>query len=151
MSDLPAELPGWIAAHIRLYETDPEKAHYWDSSIGGGTGMIPTLLLTTVGRKSGKPRPLPLIYKQVGDSYVIIASKGGAPAHPSWYLNLVAEPECDVQAGTTRLRARARTASGEERSALWKELAALYPPYDDYQKSAGDREIPVVVLDPIGD
>ena len=87
MSELPANLPKWIADHIELYRTDPDKAHWWDSSLGGGKGMLPTLLLTTIGRKSGKPRPLPLIYKKVGDSYVIIASKGGAPDHPSWYLH----------------------------------------------------------------
>ena len=99
MSDLPSGLPQWIADHIKLYREDPDKAHMWDASLGGGSGMLPTLLLTSTGRKSGEPRPLPLIYKKVGDNYVIIASKGGAPAHPAWYLNLVAEPNCHVQAG----------------------------------------------------
>lgn len=146
MSDLPSGLPQWIADHINLYREDPDKAHMWDSSLGGGEGMLPTLLLTSMGRKSGDPRPLPLIYKKVGDDYVVIASKGGAPSHPAWYLNLVAEPNCHVQAGRDKMDATARTASGTERDDLWAQLAEIYPPYNDYQKSAGEREIPVVVL-----
>lgn len=148
MSDLPENLPSWIAEHIKLYREDPEKAHMWDASMAGGTGTLPTLLLTTTGRKSGEPRPLPLIYKKVGDSYVIIASKGGAPAHPSWYLNLQAQPECGVQVARDVMTATARTAEGAEREDLWKQLAEVYPPYNDYQSSAGDRKIPVVVLEP---
>lgn len=148
MSDLPENLPQWIADHIKLYREDPDKAHMWDSTVGGGTGMLPTLLLTTTGRKSGRPRPLPLIYKKVGNEYVIIASKAGAPAHPSWYLNLVANPEVEVQAGRDVMQATARTAQGDEREDLWKQLAEIYPPYNDYQKRAGERQIPVVVLTP---
>ncbi|MDH3644438.1 MAG: nitroreductase family deazaflavin-dependent oxidoreductase [Gammaproteobacteria bacterium] len=148
MSDLPSGLPQWIADHIKLYREDPDKAHMWDSSLGGGEGLLPTLLLTSKGRKSGEPRPLPLIYKKVGDNYVIIASKGGAPDHPAWYLNLEAEPSCHVQVGRDEMDATARTATGAERSDLWAQLAEVYAPYNDYQKYAGDREIPVVVLEP---
>jgi len=150
MSDIeiPDYLPRWIKDHIELYLTDPEKAHMWDASLGGGSGMLPTLLLITTGRKSGARRPLPLIYKQVGDSHVIIASKGGAPAHPAWYLNLLEHPECEIRVGAAAMEVKARTAEGEERKRLWRELAEIYPPYDAYQKSAGKREIPVVVLDP---
>ena len=142
-----AELPHWIADHIQLYLTDPEKAHYWDSALGGSSGMVATLLLTTAGRKSGEPRMLPLIYKRVGDAFVVIASKGGAPSHPAWYLNLLDSPDADVRVGAQRYRVRARTAEGEERDGLWQQLAEIYPPYDDYQISAGPRQIPVVVLD----
>ena len=148
MSDLPSGLPQWIADHIKLYREDPDKAHLWDSSLGGGKGLLPTLLLTSKGRKSGEPRPLPLIYKKVGENYVIIASKGGAPAHPAWYLNLEAEPHCHIQVGRDAMDATARTATGSERAELWAQLAEVYPPYNDYQKYAGDREIPVVVLEP---
>jgi deazaflavin-dependent oxidoreductase (nitroreductase family) len=150
MSDIeiPDYLPGWIKDHIELYLKDPERAHLWDASLGGGSGQLPTLLLITTGRKSGKKRPLPLIYKHVGDAYVIIASKGGAPAHPSWYLNLVAHPECEIRVGAASMEVAARTAEGDERERLWGELAEIYPPYEEYQKSAGDREIPVVVLEP---
>jgi deazaflavin-dependent oxidoreductase (nitroreductase family) len=143
------EIP-WIAEHIELYRTDPEKARLWDSTHVGGPGVLPTLLLTTVGRKSGEARHSPLIYGEAGDSYVVIASKGGWPTHPHWFRNLEQDPECDLQIGSKKLRARARVATGAERERLWKQLAALYPPYDDYQKSAGKRQIPVVVLDPIG-
>jgi hypothetical protein len=78
-----AEVP-WIAKHIELYRTDPEKAHMWDSAEAGGEGMLPTLLITTTGRKSGEPRSIPLIYKAIDGNYVIIASKGGMPNHPIW-------------------------------------------------------------------
>ncbi|MBQ62393.1 MAG: nitroreductase [Gammaproteobacteria bacterium] len=147
MSDIPADLPDWISSHIELYLTDPEKAHMWDASAAGGAGMLPCLLLTSRGRKSGEERMLPLIYKKVGDNYIIIASKGGFPTHPAWYLNLVATPDCEIRVGPEIYKARARTAEGEERTRLWGELAEIYPPYNDYQTSAGDREIPVVVLE----
>jgi deazaflavin-dependent oxidoreductase (nitroreductase family) len=143
-----SEIP-WIAEHIRLYQTDPEKAHLWDSTPLGGPGVLPTLLLTTTGRKSGVPRPLPLIYGESGNAYVVVASKGGLPEHPLWYRNLEARPECDVQVGLEKLRARARVAEGEERARLWAQMAKIYPPYDEYQQRAG-RVIPVVVLEPIG-
>ena len=148
MTDLPAGLPDWIREHIELYMSDPEAAHMWDSSALGGPGVLPTLLLTTKGRKSGEPKPLPLIYKKVGDNYVIIASKGGAPAHPAWYLNLSAEPDCEIKVGALGVAVTARDAEGEEREDLWKQLAEVYPPYNDYQATAGDRRIPVVVLEP---
>lgn len=142
-----SEIP-WIAEHIALYRKDPEKARLWDSTPLGGPGVLPTLLLTTTGRKSGEPRALPLIYGEHGDFYVVIASKGGMPNHPVWFLNLEAKPECELMVGAKELSARARVAEGEERERLWKQMAAIYPPYDDYQKNAGDRIIPVVVLDP---
>lgn len=143
-----SEIP-WIAEHIKLYQTDPEKAHHWDSSVAGGPGVLPTLLLTTIGRKSGKPRPLPLIYGEAGKSYVVIASKGGMPDHPVWFRNLEANPNVDLMVGAKSVKARARVAEGEERERLWKQLVAIYPPYADYQKNASPRVIPVVVLDPI--
>jgi len=143
-----SEIP-WIKEHIELYRTDPERARMWDSTPLGGPGMLPTLLLTTTGRKSGEPRALPLIYGEAGDSYVIIASKGGMPTHPAWYLNLEAKPECELMVGPKPVSARARVAQGEERERLWKQMAELYPPYDKYQENAGTRTIPVVVLDPV--
>jgi proline iminopeptidase len=82
--------------------------------------------------------------------YLIIGSKGGAPTHPVWYVNLKANPECEIRIGSKRMRARARTASGDERTRGWNKMAAMYPPYNDYQKRAGSRQIPVVVLEPTG-
>jgi deazaflavin-dependent oxidoreductase (nitroreductase family) len=141
-----SEIP-WIAEHISLYRTDPEKARLWDSTPLGGPGVLPTLLLTTTGRKSGTPRALPLIYGEDGERYVVIASKGGMPSHPLWYRNLEAQPECDLMVGAKALSARARTAVGEERERLWEKMVEIYRPYVDYQK-ATERVIPVVVLDP---
>lgn len=146
MADIPTALPAWIRQHVELYLTDPEKAHMWDSSVAGGPGLLPTLLLTTKGRQSGRDIMLPLIYKKVDDAYVIIASKGGAPAHPSWYLNLQVKPDCEIRVGSLQMAAKARDATAGERAGLWQQMAEIYPPYDDYQRYAGDRVIPVVVL-----
>lgn len=144
---IPDSLPSWISDHIKLYFEDPEKAHMWDSGAAGGTGPLPTLLLITKGRKSGEPRPLPLIYRKIGDDYVIVASKGGFPTHPSWYLNLVDTPNVEVRVGKDQFNAKARDAKGDEREKLWQQMAEIYPPYNDYQASAKDRQIPVVVLE----
>ena len=144
---LPPELPDWITDHIKLYLDDPEQGHMWDSRPAGGPGLLPALLLITTGRKSGKTRMLPLIYKKVDAGYVLIASKGGAPAHPAWYLNLVDHPDCEIQVKHDRFRVTARTAHGEEREDLWQQLVEIYPPYNDYQ-AATERKIPVVVLEP---
>ena len=141
------QLPKWIADHIQLYLTDPEKAHLWDASLGGGSGMTPTLLLITKGAKTGKERMLPLIYKKVDGNYVIIASKGGAPAHPGWYRNLRAHPDCEIRVASDAIKVRARVAEGDERKRLWQEMVDVYAPYTDYQART-DREIPVVVLEP---
>ena len=148
MPDLSANLPDWISQHIEQYLSDPEAAHFWDSSALGGPGILPTLLLATTGRKSGEQKMSPLIYKKVGDGYVIIASKGGAPNHPAWYLNLQGDAECEIQVGSLGLAVTARDAAGEERHSLWDRLAEVYPPYNAYQQTAGDRVIPVVVLEP---
>jgi len=143
------ELPSWIADHINLYKTDPEKAHFFDLSFGGGKPMTPTLLLTMKGRKSGRDISTPLIYGTHGSAYVVIASKGGAPDHPDWYKNLVANPMCHIQVSKQGYRAKARTATSDERTKLWAQLQEIYPPYDDYQRTAKGREIPVVVLEPV--
>jgi len=145
----PPAVPSWITEHIQLYKTDPAKAHFWDAALGGGQGTLATLLLTTRGRRSGRAIPIPLIYGKHGSAFVVIGSKGGAPDHPAWYKNLLADPTCELQVGIASYRARARTAQGEERTELWAQLQKLYPPYDDYQKRAQGREIPVVVLDPV--
>lgn len=142
------KIPAWITEHVELYRDDPEKGHLWDSTFAGGPGLLPTLLLSTRGRKSGRTSVQPLIYKKVNDSYVIIASKGGAPSHPAWYLNLCANPDCEIQVARAHFAVKARTAQGAEREALWQQLVEIYPPYTDYQ-AATSREIPVVVLERI--
>ena len=101
------ELPGWIKDHLDRYiATNGEDGYLWDASLGGGKGMIPTLLLTTTGRKSGRELTLPPIFGQSGSDYVVVASKGGAPAHPAWYLNLDAEPKVHVQVKADKFTAR---------------------------------------------
>ena len=153
MSDasIPDNLLEWIADHRRRYiESDGADGHMWDSAPVGGPGLIPTLLLTTTGRRSGKSIVMPLIYGESDGSYVVVASKGGAPKHPGWYFNLAAQPEVEVQVAAQRFQAKARTATGDERAALWKRMQAIYPPYDEYQAKTG-REIPVVVLEPVND
>ncbi len=141
-----SEIP-WIVEHVELYRTDPEKAHMWDSAPLGGPGLLPTLLLTTKGRKSGEPRALPLIYGTVGGSHVVVASKGGMSRHPVWYLNLEANPDVEVELGRERIKMSARRASDEEKARLWPKLVAMYRDYDDYQART-DRDIPVVILSP---
>ena len=139
-------LPGWIQNHLSRYlATNGEDGYLWDSSIGGGKGMVPTLLLSTRGRKSGAVLTLPPIFGQSGPDYVVVASKGGAPAHPAWYLNLEANPDVEVQVKADKFKARARTATDPERAALWAKMVEIYPPYADYQKKT-DRQIPLLVL-----
>ena len=143
--ELPEGLPELIRSHLKLYlETDGREGHMWQAP---GLDPLPTLLLTTQGRRSGRSRILPLIYGKQGDDYMVVASRGGAPNHPAWYLNLAAEPEVGVQVARDKFRARARTTHGDERSSLWEMMAQIYAPYTEYQTRAGSREIPVVVLD----
>jgi deazaflavin-dependent oxidoreductase (nitroreductase family) len=107
----------------------------------------PLLLLTTIGRKSGQPRTTPLIYLADGEDLVIVASKAGMDEHPLWYLNLVANPDVEVEIGHERRRLRARTANAEEKAWLWPKLVDIYADYAAYQTRT-DREIPVVILSP---
>jgi deazaflavin-dependent oxidoreductase (nitroreductase family) len=145
----PPELPAWIQEHVARYlATDGADGYLWDAAIGGGKGMVPTLLLTTRGRKSGRELTLPLIFGTSGSHYVVVASKGGAPQHPAWYLNLQANPEVQVQVKKAKFKARARTAGSTERAALWAKMVEIYAPYEQYQTKT-DRLIPVVVLEPI--
>lgn len=127
------------AEHVRSYrETDGELGHDWRGA--------PILLLTTVGRRSGKPRTSALIYGRSGDHYLLVASKGGSPRPPAWYVNLREHPEVEVQVLGDRFKARARDATPEEKPAMWQEMLRHWPPYEEYQQRT-DREIPVVVLE----
>ena len=140
------ELPSWIKNHLDRYiATNGEDGYLWDASLGGGKGMIPTLLLTTVGRKSGRELTLPLIFGRSGEDYVVVASKGGAPEHPAWYLNLDANSKVKLQVKADKFTAQAHTANAQERARLWPKMVEIYGPYADYQKKT-HREIPIVVL-----
>ena len=150
MSDpiIEASERGWIAKHRELYLTDGNQGHLWDSSAAGGPGPLPTLLLTTMGRKTKKKSVMPLLYGNVGTGYAIIASKGGDPKHPGWFHNLLEQSTVYVQVATDIFQANARVASGEERMTVWNQMASMYPPFTDYQNKTA-REIPVVVLEKI--
>jgi len=127
--------------HVDRYQaTEGEDGHYWQGAL--------VLLLTTTGRQSGEERTTPLIYGRRGDDLLIVASKGGSDEPPAWFLNLEADPEVGVQVKGDVFRARARTASAEERPQMWRTMAGYWPDYDAYQRNT-EREIAVVVLERI--
>jgi deazaflavin-dependent oxidoreductase (nitroreductase family) len=133
---------GWVRDHLHRYvATDGEDGHEWRPG-------VPTLLLTTRGRRSRKLRRTPLIYGRDGDGYVVVASYGGSPRHPDWYLNLADEPEVEIQVGPEVMAARAATAEGADRERLWRQMTAIWPAYDEYQERT-ERRIPVVALEPV--
>ena len=132
----------WVRERLERYlQTNGEDGHIWRG--------VPTLLLTTTGRKSGEPYTTPLIYGEDAGRYVVVASRGGAPSHPQWYRNLDANPSVGLQVAAQKFQATARTASPDEKPALWALMTGIYPPYDEYQ-AATEREIPVVILERAG-
>jgi deazaflavin-dependent oxidoreductase (nitroreductase family) len=125
-------------SHIQRYrETDGEEGYLWNG--------VPSLLLTTTGRKSGEERTSALIFGRDGDDFLLIASQGGAPTHPNWYHNLTANPKAKIQVKAEKLNVVARTATDEEKPRLWAIMTKDWPNYDLYQ-SRTDRSIPVVIL-----
>lgn len=131
-------LPDWAQEHMRNYlATDGADGHIWRG--------VPTLLLTTIGNRTGVERMLPLIYGEESGDYIIIASKGGFPEHPAWYNNLVAQPQVKVQVAADKFTATATTVTNERRQTLWDIMAEVWPPYIEYQEKT-NRLIPVVVL-----
>ena len=142
-------LPAWIFEHLERYQaTDGEDGHDYDFRFNGGYENTPTLLLTTTGRRSGKPITLPLIYGRDGDRVILIASKGGAPNHPAWYLNMQANPEVQLQIRADKFAATMSVAEGQDREKLWKMMVEIYPPFEEYQQNTS-RQIPVAVLSPV--
>jgi deazaflavin-dependent oxidoreductase (nitroreductase family) len=126
--------------HIRAYqETGGEVGYIWNG--------VPTLLLTATGRRTGQKRTSALIFGRDADDYLVVASMGGAPTHPIWYLNLQANPEATIQVQAEKLAVVARTAPAAEKARLWKIVTDVWPNYDVYQ-SRTDRDIPIVVLSP---
>ncbi|MEW2080307.1 nitroreductase family deazaflavin-dependent oxidoreductase [Streptomyces sp. NPDC005283] len=137
------------------YEPSPEKwvrdqVELFESSGGTkGTTMrgMPVILLTTRGAKSGKIRKTPLMRVEHEGTYAVVASLGGAPKHPVWYHNVVADPRVELQDGPTRQDMTAREVTGDEKTAWWERAVEAFPDYAEYQKKT-DREIPVFVLEP---
>jgi deazaflavin-dependent oxidoreductase (nitroreductase family) len=116
-----------------------------------GQGIVGknTILITTIGRRTGEERTNPVYSVKDGDNFVVIASYGGAPAHPAWYLNLLANPHVTVEDHGTVIPTIANTVTEEdERQRLWNKMVAIYPPYNNYQKRTA-RQIPVVLLHPL--
>jgi deazaflavin-dependent oxidoreductase (nitroreductase family) len=137
----PTDISLLGADHVRRYqETDGEVGYIWNG--------VPILLLTTTGRRTGARRTTPLIFERSGDDYLVVASMGGAPTHPKWYLNLQADPNAEIQVRAQHLAVTARTASDDEKPALWKLATDAWPNYDAYQART-DRVIPVVALSPV--
>lgn len=131
---------GWVARHVREYvETDGRHGHIFHG--------MPTLLLTTRGRKSGELRRTALIYGRDEDRYLVVASNGGAARNPGWYANLISEPCVTVQVAAERIAVRARIATPAEKPPLWHQMATIFSQYERYQAKTG-RDIPVVILEP---
>jgi deazaflavin-dependent oxidoreductase (nitroreductase family) len=129
-----------VADHVQRYlDTDGEDGAEWEGA--------QVVILSTTGRTSGRLRRTPLIRITDGGNYLLVASMGGAPEHPKWYLNLVDHPEATIQDRAEVHEVRARTASPEEKARLWPLAVAQWPDYDAYQAST-DRDIPVVVCEP---
>ncbi|MCK9922976.1 nitroreductase family deazaflavin-dependent oxidoreductase [Frankia sp. AgPm24] len=130
------------AEHVARYrETNGEVGYIWNG--------VTILLLTTTGRKSGQPRTTPLIFAKDGDDFLVVASQGGAPTHPLWFLNLEADPKAEVQVLDQTIPVLGRAASEQEKPRLWEIVSAAWPNYHVYQTRT-TRPIPVVVLTPRG-
>jgi F420H(2)-dependent quinone reductase len=129
----------FTALHVFIYKVSGGR-------IGGKFRGAPVLLLTTIGRKSGKSRTTPVLFLADGKGWVVVASNAGRPRDPSWWSNLKMTPGCEAQIRGEKRRVQARKASAEEKTRLWPMLTKMYPPYNDYQRKT-KREIPVVILE----
>jgi deazaflavin-dependent oxidoreductase (nitroreductase family) len=119
-----------------------------DGNVSGAFEKARMILIHHRGAKSGTERVSPLVYQPVGDSFAVFASRGGAPEHPSWFHNLVANPETVIEVGTETIPVRARVLEGDERDAIWSKQKQAVPVFADYeQRSAGIREIPVILFE----
>jgi deazaflavin-dependent oxidoreductase (nitroreductase family) len=135
---------GDAKADVEAYLANPDGR-----STGAGPSGLPTLLLTCLGRKSGEKRTVPLVFLQNGEDMVIVGSLAGYDKHPTWYLNISANPTCWVQLDRRKMTAVARDATDEERKALWPKLTALFPVWGYFQNQT-DRPFPIVILSPTG-
>ena len=130
----------FAADQVALFEST-------DGAEGNTLNGVPVIILTTKGRASGSIRKSPLMRVEHKGTYAVVASFGGAPKHPSWYGNMIAEPDVLLQDGATVYQMRAREVTGDEKAEWWKRATAVWPAYDDYQKRT-TRVIPLVLLEP---
>jgi deazaflavin-dependent oxidoreductase (nitroreductase family) len=150
MADVSAmieSLKPWFADHLARYLRDGKEGHLLDMTAVGGLPNTPTLILKTVGRKSGRDLLAPLIYKDIGGEFAIVGSKGGSDHDPAWFLNLQARPEVEFKVADHCYAGSWRIPAGDEREKVWKEMVEHYPPYRQYQ-SITERRIPIVLLKP---
>lgn len=139
----------FINAHLKMYlESDGAQGHVVDLTQHGAGPAMTHLVLKTIGRRSGRPSLVPLIYDKLGEEFIIVASKGGADVNPAWYLNLGEKPTVDFQVGSQKYRGSWRIIEGIERGPIWEQLANFYPPYREYQLLT-TRVIPMIALKPI--
>lgn len=132
----------WNAGIIDEFRTN-------EGRVGGPFEGRSLLLLHSTGARSGAERVNPLAYRKEGDTYFVFASKGGAPTHPDWYRNLLANPDAEIEVGTETIKVRARDTAGEERDAVWKRQIADFPAFGEYEEKTS-RTIPVIALEPVG-
>lgn len=144
----PPGMHDWQEQHLRRYlRSGGTEGHFYDFGPINNEGYQPVCLIKHVGRKTGRTLILPLIYGMAEGEIVVVASKGGSPAHPAWYLNITAASEVEVQVATQAFQATWREPGGAERQRIWDQMVAIYPPYAEYQKST-DRLIPLVLMKP---
>jgi deazaflavin-dependent oxidoreductase (nitroreductase family) len=139
----------WQEQHLHCYlQSGGTEGHFYDFGPINDEGYQPICLIKHVGRKTGRTLILPLIYGMVEGEIVIVASKGGSPTHPAWYLNIAASSEVEVQVATQAFRTTWREPVDTERQRIWDQMVAIYPPYAEYQEST-DRLIPLVLMKPV--
>ena len=151
MSDSDGSPPGdnWLEQHLHGYlQSGGAEGHFYDFGPLNGAGYQPTCLIKHVGRKTGRTLIAPVIYGMVAGEIVVVASKGGAPTHPAWYLNIAASREVEVQIATQAFRATWREPADAERQRVWDQMVTIYPPYAEYQQMT-DRLIPLIMMKPV--
>jgi deazaflavin-dependent oxidoreductase (nitroreductase family) len=145
----PPDMYEWQEQHLHSYlRSGGAEGHLYDFGPINDEGYQPICLIKHVGRKTGRTLILPLIYGMVQGEIVIVASKGGAPAHPAWYLNIAAASSVEVQVATQAFHATWREPVDAERQRIWDQMVAIYPPYAKYQEST-ERLIPLVLMKPV--
>lgn len=148
VTEVEAARADWVANHIAGYITSRGRdGHVADFTPIGGYYFSTTLLIRTMGRKTGQPRITALTYGSIDGKLIVIASKGGADVHPAWYLNMQGHETVDIQIGGAAFQARWQEAKDAQKTDLWAFMERVYPPYRDYQAGTS-RVIPLIMLEP---